>query len=203
MSQPPNDGPQGNPQQPYPHNDGQQYPPNNQYGYGQPPKKKRKKWPWILGILVLLAILLFGGCAALIGGAMNAAEDATNAPATSEPTAAVAAPTAAAETPAASDPEATKAGKTVTLKATSTGDGMVAFGNTSTQSSQSFSGEWSQDLTLEDWVDAATLSVSSATMGGDSEVTCEIIYEGATVVENTSSGELASASCTAASAELK
>lgn len=203
MSQPPNDGPQGDPQQPYPHSDGQQYPPNNQYGYGQPPKKKRKKWPWVLGILVLLGILLFGGCAALVGGAMNAAEQATNDAPTTVETPAVAAPTAEAETPATSDTEATKAGKTVTLKATSTGDGMVAFGNTSTQSSQSFSGEWSQDLTLDDWVDAATLSVSSAAMGGDSEVTCEIIYEGATVVENTSSGELASASCTASSAELK
>lgn len=187
----PTNGPDGYPQGPVNGAPQQGYP-------QQQPPKKRKKWPWVVGILALLALLLFGGCAVLIGGALNAADKATN-----DPSPAVAQPTAEAGTPAATDPAATQAGKTVTLRATSSSDGMVAFGNSSTQSSQNFSGEWSKDLTLEDWVDAATLSVTSATMGGDNAVTCEIIYNGKVVVKNDSSGDMSSASCTATSAELK
>ena len=40
------------------------YPPN--YGYPQPPKKK-PVWPWIVGGVVLVLVLLGGGCAAIIG----------------------------------------------------------------------------------------------------------------------------------------
>ncbi|MCA2206321.1 DUF4352 domain-containing protein [Nocardia rosealba] len=38
--------------------------------YPQPPKK-RKVWPWVLGGFLLAVLALFGGCAALIGGAAN------------------------------------------------------------------------------------------------------------------------------------
>ncbi|MFD4179975.1 MmpS family transport accessory protein [Rhodococcus sp. NPDC058514] len=53
-----------------------QFPPPGQYpppGYyqQQPPPAKRKKWPWILGGIVLVCILAFAGCAALLGGAAN------------------------------------------------------------------------------------------------------------------------------------
>ncbi|KAF0846312.1 DUF4352 domain-containing protein [Nocardia caishijiensis] len=52
MSYPQHTNP-GAPQQPY---------------YPQPPKK-RKVWPWVLGGFFLAILALFGGCAALIGGA--------------------------------------------------------------------------------------------------------------------------------------
>jgi hypothetical protein len=45
--------------QPYP---GSYYPPPN---YSQPPKK-RKVWPWILGVVVGVFILLLGGCVAFL-----------------------------------------------------------------------------------------------------------------------------------------
>ncbi|MGM7645830.1 DUF4352 domain-containing protein [Nocardia sp. JW2] len=54
MSHPQHTNP-GAPQQPY---------------YPQPPKK-RKVWPWVLGGFLLAVLALFGGCAALIGGAAN------------------------------------------------------------------------------------------------------------------------------------
>ncbi|MFG2442288.1 DUF4352 domain-containing protein [Nocardia fluminea] len=38
--------------------------------YPQPPRKK-KVWPWVLGGFVLAVLVLFGGCAALIGTAAN------------------------------------------------------------------------------------------------------------------------------------
>lgn len=53
-----------------------------QQAYAQPapvaqqPAKKRKKWPWIVGALVLIPILLMGGCMALLGGAVNAVDEA-------------------------------------------------------------------------------------------------------------------------------
>ncbi len=43
----------------------------SQQAYAPAPPKKRRKWPIVLvGILVLLA-LLFAGCVALVGGAVN------------------------------------------------------------------------------------------------------------------------------------
>ncbi|MFD3506384.1 DUF4352 domain-containing protein [Nocardia sp. NPDC058666] len=51
-----------------------QYPANpgvpQQPYYPQPPRKK-KVWPWVLGGFVVAVLVLFGGCAALIGGAAN------------------------------------------------------------------------------------------------------------------------------------
>ncbi|MCE0763489.1 hypothetical protein LWC35_11325 [Pseudonocardia kujensis] len=40
------------------------------------PPKKRKKWPWIIGALILIPILGFAGCTALVGGAVKAVDDA-------------------------------------------------------------------------------------------------------------------------------
>lgn len=54
--------------------------PQPQYG-GPPPvyavaPKKRKKWPWVLGVLLVVMLTGFAGCAALIGGATVAVNDA-------------------------------------------------------------------------------------------------------------------------------
>lgn len=102
MSHPPSaPGPQGPDygQQPGPYQGPPgQYPP----GYGQPPQKKSKK-KWAIGCLglIVLAILLFGGCAALLGGG---AED--TAP---TPDGTVSAPNAerTEDAPASEEPQAT------------------------------------------------------------------------------------------------
>ncbi|MDL9938431.1 MmpS family transport accessory protein [Gordonia sp. ABSL1-1] len=59
MTDPQNPEPQQYPAQPYP---GQPYP--------VLPKKKRV-WPWVLGGITLVFLLVMGGCVALIGGAAN------------------------------------------------------------------------------------------------------------------------------------
>lgn len=41
-------------------------------------KPRKKKWPWVLGIIGILILLLLGGCAAIIAGAGKAANDAVN-----------------------------------------------------------------------------------------------------------------------------
>lgn len=69
--------------QPYPPQQAYQYPPNphsqhptNMPTYLPPSKPKRKKWPWIVGALVLVPILMVGGCMALLGGAVSAVDQA-------------------------------------------------------------------------------------------------------------------------------
>ncbi|MFR9807417.1 hypothetical protein ACL02T_34775 [Pseudonocardia sp. RS010] len=77
--------------QPQPQQYGQQWVPpqpaqdGQQFGFsgGQLPPmprqqapKKRKKWPWIVGALVLVPILAFAGCTALVGGAISAVDSA-------------------------------------------------------------------------------------------------------------------------------
>ena len=51
-----------------------QYPPQPGFPpgshYPQPPRKK-KVWPWALGAILAVFLLMFGGCVALIGGAAN------------------------------------------------------------------------------------------------------------------------------------
>ncbi len=80
-----------NPQQPY-----QQQPqqPQQQTGYGQPyppghnhyppqqyapmapPALRRRVWPWVLLTIVLVPVLLFVGCTALVGGAVTSVQNA-------------------------------------------------------------------------------------------------------------------------------
>lgn len=80
-------------QQPQPQQYGQQWAPQQpSQGFGFAPQngrpqhptnapvslrpKKRKKWPWIVGALVLLPILMIGGCMAMLGGAVSAVDSA-------------------------------------------------------------------------------------------------------------------------------
>lgn len=182
MSQPPNNGPQGNPQQPYPHNDGQQYPQNNQYGYGQPPKKKRKKWPWVLGILVLLGILLFGGCAALMGGAMNAAEEATNDSTSSD------------STPAAGGETKEAAGADIELAGTASGAASANYGPLGSASTADFEGSWSATVPE---LDGETYSVTIQDSSGaeDASVSCSVSEGGEVVEEQKATGAYSIATC--------
>lgn len=57
---------------------GQQQPPQipAQRSAEPTPPKKRKKWPWIVGALILIPILAFAGCTALVSGAVKAVDDA-------------------------------------------------------------------------------------------------------------------------------
>lgn len=46
------------------------------YGYGQapPPQRRRRIWPWVLLAVVMVPVLGFIGCTALVGGAINAVD---------------------------------------------------------------------------------------------------------------------------------
>lgn len=70
MSQQPPYPPSGHPQQ--------GYGPPQQHGYPQqaPAPKRRKVWPWVLLAVVLVPILGFVACTAMVGGAVKAVDDA-------------------------------------------------------------------------------------------------------------------------------
>jgi hypothetical protein len=63
------------PQQPQPY--GQPYPQQGHHGGGYsappPPQKRRRVWPWVLLGAVLVPILGFVACTAMVGGAVSAA----------------------------------------------------------------------------------------------------------------------------------
>jgi len=55
-----------------------QYPPTPGQPYLPAAEKKRKKWPWVVGGIVVVFIAIIGGCAALIGGAAKHVSDEAN-----------------------------------------------------------------------------------------------------------------------------
>ncbi|MGX5357570.1 hypothetical protein [Kocuria sp. KH4] len=170
-----------------------QYPP----GYGQPPKKSgKKKWAIGCGILTLLAILLFGGCAALGIGA--ASQSGTTTPgATTDDAATDDAGDAAddAEPSAVQTEEVTDAG-TVTLEATASTTGTALWMDLDGSSNtEEFTGTWSKEIPLKDGNETYTLSVTGDFMDENSEVTCKLYVDGELKDEATGTGSAGSASC--------
>lgn len=155
VTQPP--VPPQDPNQPYP---GQPYPPQQQ------PPKKRKKWPWILLAICVVIIAMFGGCAALIGGAAKSISDESNStvPVTYKVTGA-----------------ATGALVTYTVEGNITQDNGVKL-------------PWSKETTATGIIKTVTLSATNG-IDDTGKITCQIIVNGKVISENTASGLGASASC--------
>lgn len=63
-----------------PHQQPQQWGTPHQGHYPQyqqaPPPKKRRIWPWVLLAVVLIPVVFFVACTAMVGGAVNAVNDA-------------------------------------------------------------------------------------------------------------------------------
>ena len=179
----PTNGPAGYPQGPdhgAPH---QGYP---QQGYPQQqPPKKRKKWPWVLGILALLALLMFGGCALLVGGALDAADKATS------DTGNTSAPDATSTSPAA----AQGVGDAIKLSGTATGGASSTYGPLGSASTKDFSGQWAESVTPKN---ADTYSVTIQDTSGDAaaKVTCKIAKGEKTLDEQSATGAYSVATCT-------
>ncbi|WP_433754655.1 MmpS family transport accessory protein [Nocardia sp. CA-135398] len=163
--QPPQRHPQGQPpggyQQPY---QGAVPPP----AYCQQPAKK-KKWPWILGGLVLVFVLSIGGCLAFLA---NIATDI--------------------------DKESTKE-VTVKYEVTSDGPiaGNITYSSGGDAGQIAQANEqplpWSRDVTVTGFVKAVSLSAQADE--GATKITCRITEGGKVIAEQTSTGPFAIASC--------
>ncbi|WP_424347333.1 hypothetical protein [Kocuria sp. CH-021] len=182
---PPPQGPQYN-QQPGPYQ-GQPGPYQGQPGqYQQPPQKTGKK-KWVIGCLglIVLAIVFFAGCTALVAGGGSATDSTSTGNSNGS------SGESATETE-----EATGAG-TVTLEATSTTTGNVMWMDLDGSSNtEDFSGTWTKEIALKDSTETYTFTVMGDLMDDTSEVTCKLYVDGELEDEATGTGSAGSATCT-------
>ncbi|MEV4152054.1 MmpS family transport accessory protein [Nocardia salmonicida] len=162
--------PPGHPQQPY----GQQPPPYGQQppgggypqqgGYPQPPRKK-KVWPWVLGGVLVVLLLIIGGCVALVGTVANEIENEVSREVT------------------------------VSYQAGGTGTSTVTYSDGSLDVAQEseVTLPWSKEVTVTGLVKFVSLSVLSGADGGS--VSCKITVGGKVIAEDQASGQFASAIC--------
>ncbi|MFC6012381.1 MmpS family transport accessory protein [Nocardia lasii] len=155
--------PSGYPQQPY----GQQpqgsgYPPHG--GYPQPPRKK-KVWPWVLGGVLVVLLLIVGGCVALVGTVANEIENEVNREVT------------------------------VSYQAGGTGTSTVTYSDGSLEVAQDsdVALPWSKDVTVTGLVKYVSLSVLAGAEGGT--VSCKITVGDKVIDEDQATGQFASAIC--------
>ncbi|MEV0854358.1 MmpS family transport accessory protein [Nocardia fluminea] len=168
--------PPGHPQQPYsqqPPPYGRQpaggypqqggYPP--QGGYPQPPRKK-KVWPWVLGGVLVVLLLVVGGCVALVGTVANEIENEVSREVT------------------------------VSYEAGGSGTSTVIYtdGSLDVVTESDTALPWSKNVTITGLVKFVSLSVMSGIDGGT--VSCKITVGGKVIAEDQATGQLASASCT-------
>ena len=198
MSTPTNGpGPEGQPgnnypQNGYPQQGGQGYPPQGgQQGYYQePPKKKRKKWPWIVGILALLLLLLFAGCATLIGGAAKSVNDSIQSSAPTEE-----GQGDGDEEPASADSKVPGSKDQLKITTTATEAGSVSYGSGGSMSTGEFATEWTKTVTAKR-MDFFTVTVQDKSGAPDAKVTCALTRDGKKTDEQNATGAYAVATCT-------
>ena len=143
--------------------------------YVQEPKKPLYKRPGCLIplILAILAILIVGGCMAMLGGAANEVDKQMNAE---------------HKITYAIEGDATDATVTYNVDETNTAqDSGVAAG-------------WTKDVTVKG-IFGGHISASNG-LYDTGAITCKIIANGKTLSENTATGEFASASCSADSTAI-
>ncbi len=174
--QPPQYG--GHPQQP-----GEAYQPPAGY---ELKKKKRKKWPWVLGAIVLLFVII----GVSTGGNKGASNTATSpaAPAAGGGSAGGAAEAPAAESTGITYEVTTSDGKGTAL-VTYTSDKNM---NTSQENGAKL--PWKKTVDLGTSIFSATSLVAQAGQGVDS-ISCKISDGDRVISENTSTGQFAVVTC--------
>lgn len=151
--------PQGPPPQGY---YPQGMPPQGQYP--QPPKKK--KWPWILGGILLVILLIVGGCIAVLAGVVKSVDD---------------------ESKSVVDVHYEVTGTGLASSVLYTGDNMNSAQDTGVPL------PWIRDVKISGLLKFVTLTASNGAEGGT--ITCKIT-RGATVISTqTANGPYASVSC--------
>lgn len=151
-------------QQPPP---GQPYP-QPPYGGYPPPPRKRRKWPWIVGGIVVLFIALIGGCMAMVGGAVDHVNKTMNAETT------------------VTYEVTSDAATANNITYTGDGGGMAQDNGAALP--------WSKKTTVKGF---GLLSLTAQAAQGASTITCRITRDGGgpPIAEQTSTGQYAIVSC--------
>ena len=154
--------------------------PRTPHGQRPPTRGKRHRWPWIVGILVVIFVLM---AACIAAGSTSPTSAPGGAPASS------------AEAPAGESVASDRA----TVVYEITGSGKASNVTYSADGSASINQEtnvrlpWRKEMTVER--EFAITSVT-AQNGGSGEIACKIIVDGRVVKEGTSSGQFSVVSCT-------
>ncbi|EGD54722.1 MmpS family transport accessory protein [Gordonia neofelifaecis] len=150
----------------------QQYPGQpNPYAQPYPPQqpaKRRKKWPWIVGGLVIVFLAIVGGCAAMVGGVANEIDKASNSTAT------------------------------VTYRVKGSGNGSVTYSDQDFNIAQDTAAQlpWEKEVTLKGFGKLASLTATNDfEAASDQTITCEIVVNGEVRNTQTSRGPAATADC--------
>ena len=150
------------PQQPY-----QAGPP--QQPYYQPAPQKKKKWPWIVGGIILIIVLFFAGCMALVGGVANEI-----------------------------DKESSRTVE-VTYRVTGEGSSAsITFSDANLNIAQDTQAAlpWEKKVTIDGLGKMATLTATNSfDADAGTAITCAIVVDGSELYTNTATGPGASASC--------
>ncbi|OXR40743.1 putative transport accessory protein MmpS2 [Nocardia cerradoensis] len=142
------------------------YPPGPPPGYYQPPKK-RKKWPWVLGGILVLFVVLLGSCMALVGGVAHEVDKESKR-----------------EVTVTYQVEGTSASSSITYSGR---DFNIAQETDATL-------PWSKQVTIDGLGKTVSLSATTDEQGGD--ITCRVLVGDKVISEQKSSGPFASAHCT-------
>ncbi|SDG33321.1 membrane protein [Lentzea fradiae] len=170
-----------------PHDPGQQFqqqmPPGQVPQYApqympQPPKKKARKWPWVLGIIAVLIVAM-----AINSSRNDSDENSTAGNATGD---------AQQTAPAAAQPAAKK---TVVYEVTGAGQAMsityTTDGMTSTQQEGDVQLPWSKTIELPTGEALQMVSMIVQAGQGTTEIAGKITVDGTVVKEGKSSGQYA------------
>lgn len=136
-----------------------------QGGYPQPPKKK-KVWPWVLGGIALVFLLIVGGCVAIVGVAANEIDKEANREVT------------------------------VAYEVTGTGTASVFYSgrNFDTAQENDTALPWTKNVTMDGLLKVVSLTATNG--AEDGEISCRITVGGKVIAEQTSSGAFATVTCT-------
>jgi hypothetical protein len=201
MTDPNQPNPGQYPNQPYPQ---QPFPPQ------QPPKKKRKIWPWIV---IGIPVLLFGGCTVAMVSGVESQDKATvssgsgsgsgsdgvaeQQPPVVAPEQGAPAPAPVSELPPLKPAESSGKGKTVVYEVISDSGSLnnVTYfdENSAIQQESSPAAPWSK--TVKNSSTFVIAGVTAQTEG--TSVTCRVSVDGKVKDEQTATGQYAVASCTA------
>ena len=182
------------PSQPQPHG---QPDPRQWQGYGppaQPPTpKKRRKWPWIVGAIVLLLVVI---------GVANGGDKTPTAPTTATGSTgaaqAPAPPDGAAPPAAAPEADDSAAGSVVVYEVIGKGTSSVTYMKEGFAQEQQTAAKlpFKKELRFKDKVGSfAPLSLVAQNGSGGGDITCRITVDGEVVGESTSSGQYAVVTC--------
>ncbi|GAD84547.1 hypothetical protein FEK33_22505 [Nocardia asteroides NBRC 15531] len=160
---------QGYPQGGYPQGGYPQggYPQN--YGYPPQPPRKKPVWPWIVGGIVLVLVLLAGGCAVLVGVAANEI-----------------------------DKEAKSSADLVYEVGGTASQVDITYytGDFDQNSANATSVPWRKDVTVSGFAKMGSLTVTTTGLE-EGTVSCRILRDGKVLDEQTSSGTFGFVSCSA------